>query len=307
MEIIKSAEARPARLLSVPELMDSFLAAQDIRGVSKVAYRNGLKRFLAWLETNQITQPDREAVLKFKVYLQESGLAANTLNTYLIGVRRFFAFLEASRLYPDVAKTIKGVKQSNGHLRETPTVSQVRAMLDGIDRSTLQGKRDFALINLMARTGLRTIEVIRASVEDVKQEAGEALLFVQGKGRDSKDEFVLLTEASLGPILEYLRARGKVEPGDPLFVSHSDRNSGERLTTRTIRGVSKLYLRKIGLNKKQLSAHSFRHFAITTSIRGGAAIQQTQAMARHASIETTMGYNHNLDRIEQAAERFIDF
>ena len=82
--IIKSDDARPARLLSVPELMDSFLAAQDIRGVSKVAYRNGLKRFLAWLSSNEITQPDREAVLRFKTFLQESNLAANTVNSYLL-------------------------------------------------------------------------------------------------------------------------------------------------------------------------------------------------------------------------------
>lgn len=306
-EIIKSDEARPARLLSVPELMDSFLAAQDIRGVSKVAYRNGLKRFLAWLSSNEITQPDREAVLRFKTFLQESNLAANTVNSYLVAVKRFFAYLEGCRKYPNVARDVKGIKQPNGHLRESPTVSQVRAMLDGIDRSTLQGKRDFALINLMARTGLRTIEVTRADVEDLKQEAGEALLFVQGKGRDSKDEFVLLTEASLGPILEYLRARRKAEPGDPLFASHSDRNGGQRLTTRTLRQITKTAFRSIGVDKKKLSAHSLRHFFATQSLKAGAPLLQVKEAMRHASIETTEKYLHNLERVERGAERFICF
>ncbi|MFZ2053357.1 MAG: tyrosine-type recombinase/integrase [Candidatus Aminicenantales bacterium] len=224
-----------------------------------------------------------------------------------MAVKRFFAYLEGCRKYPNVAKDVKGIKQPKGHLRESPTVSQVRAMLDGIDRSTLQGKRDFALINLMARTGLRTIEIIRADVEDMKQEAGEALLFVQGKGRDSKDEFVLLTEASLGPILDYLKARGKVEPGDPLFASHSDRNGGQRLTTRTLRQITKTAFRSIGVDKKKLSAHSLRHFFATQSLKAGAPLLQVKEALRHASIETTEKYLHNLERIEKGAQRYIDF
>ena len=306
-ELIKSVEAKITKSLSVPELMDSFLASQDIKVVSKVAYQNGLKRFLAWLEENQITQPDREAVLKFKKYLQESGLSAGTVNSYLVAVKRFFAYLEGCRKYPNVAKDVKGIKQPKGHLRESPTVSQVKDMLAQIDRSTVQGKRDYAVVNLMARTGLRTIEVIRANIEDVKQEAGEALLFVQGKGRDSKDEFVLLTEASLEPILDYLKVREKAEPGDPLFASHSDRNNGQRLTTRTLRQITKDAFRSIGIDRKKLSAHSLRHFFATQSLKAGAPLLQVKEAMRHASIETTEKYLHCLDRIEKGAERYIDF
>jgi len=295
-----------ARRLDFAAIIDPFLAAQDIRPISKEVYRKGLERLLAWLAANGITQPDRQAILNFKVYLQESGLAANTINSYLIGVRRFFAYLESSGIGRDVAKTIKGMTPPKGR-REAPTVPQVQELLNRIPLDSISGKRDFAMVNLMLRTGLRTCELTRANIEDIRQQAGEALLFVQGKGQDSKDEFVLLTEKALRPILGYLEVRGKTSPEAPLFVSHSDRNPSERLTTRTIRGVSKLYLRGIGLNKKQISAHSFRHFAITTAIRKGAPIEQTQAMARHANVQTTMGYYHNLDRIEQAAERYVDF
>jgi integrase/recombinase XerD len=300
-------EGKIQRSLPVSGLMSSFLAALDIREVSKGAYRNGLERFLAWLESGAITQPDREDIIRFKVFLQDQGLSANTVNSYLVAVKQFFAYLEGCRKYPNVAKDVKGIKQPRGHLRESPTVSQVRRMLAQIDTSTLQGKRDFAAINLMARTGLRTIEVVRANVEDIKQEAGEALLFVQGKGRDSKDEFVLLTEASLMPILDYLKARGKVEPGDPLFASHSDRNAGQRLTTRTLRQITKDAFRSIGINKKKLSAHSLRHFFATQSLRGGAGLLQVKEAMRHASIETTQKYLHNLERVEHGAERYIDF
>ena len=293
--------------LDIPGLVSSFLASQDIRSISKEVYRKGLERFLSWLSQQGIEQPDREAVLEFKSFLQDLNLSANTVNSYLVAVKRFFAYMEGSRLYPDIAKDVKGVRQPSGHLRESLTASQIRELLDTIDLSTVRGKRNFAIINLMARTGLRTIEVIRANIEDVKQEGGEALLFIQGKGRDSKDEFVILTERALKPILAYLKARGKVDAESPLFVSLSDRNSGARLTTRTLRKVVKDHLRTLGLESKKLSAHSLRHTFATLSLRAGAPLLQVKEALRHASIQTTQKYLHNIDRIEKGAERYIDF
>ncbi len=305
----KAIEKRVKRskALSIPGLVMSFLSAQDVKEISKTAYQKGLERFLSWLSSNNITQPDREAIVKFKSFLMETGLSANTVNSYLVAVKRFFAFLEGIRKYPNVAKDVKGLKQPKSHLREALTAPQIKDLLDQIDTTTIQGKRDFAIINLMARTGLRTIEVVRANVEDMKQEGEEALLFVQGKGKDSKDLFVILTKKSLNPILVYLKARGKAKPEEPLFVSLSDRNGGERLTTKTIRQLVKDNLRKINIDNKKLSAHSLRHFFATQSLRSGAPLLQVKEAMRHASVETTQKYLHNLDRIENGAERYIDF
>lgn len=296
------------RTLNLAGLMEQFLAAQDIREISRVVYRKGLERFWSWLEANRIQQPDREAILRFKIFLQESGLAANTVNSYLVAVKRFFGYLEGMRLYPDVAKNIKGVKAPKHTLRESPSTGQVREILDLIDASTVQGKRDYAMVNLMARTGLRTIEVIRADIGDMKFEAGEALLYVQGKGRDSKDEVSLLTEAALKPILEYLKERENVQPTDPLFVSMSDRNYGKRLTTASLRKIVRAMFKAIGIDKpRRICAHSLRHFFATETLRAGAPLIQVKDAMRHASPDTTMRYFHNLDRIEKAAERYINF
>jgi len=296
------------RSLDINSLIESFLDSQDIRPLSKSVYRKGLQKLSCWLEANQIEQPDRTTILNFKTYLLESGLSVNTTNSYLVSVKRFFSYLEGERLYPDIAKNVKGGKQPKGFLRESPTIDQVKAMLSGIDTTTLRGKRDFAMINLMARTGLRTIEVVRSNLEDMKQEGGEALLFVQGKGRDSKDEFVILTMDTLKPILDYLKAKGKADPSDPLFISHSDRNSGQRLKTGTIRNVAKSNFRSIGIDRAgRMCAHSFRHFFATQSLRAGADLIQVKEAMRHSSIETTQKYLHNLDRIEKGAERFISF
>jgi len=307
-ELILPEPVAITRTLNLAGLMEQFLAAQDIREISRAVYRKGLERFWSWLEANRIAQPDREAILRFKTFLQEAGLAANTVNNYLVAVKRFFSYLEGCRLYPDIAKNVKGVKQPKNNLRESPTESQVKEILSQIDAGTVRGKRDFAIVNLMARTGLRTIEIIRADLEDMKQEAGEALLYVQGKGRDSKDEFVLLTEAALKPILKYLKEREAIKPEDPLFVSLSDRNYGQRLTTASLRKIIRAMFKAIGIDKpRRICAHSLRHFFATQALRAGAPLLQVKEAMRHASIETTQRYLHNLERIEKGAERYINF
>jgi len=292
---------------SIPDLTSEFLADQDMKEISKHTYRTGLEKFFSWLSAEEIRQPDRESILNFKSYLIESGLGANTVNCYLVAVKQFFAYLEGKKKYPNVAKDIRGVRQPRGHCRDSFTPSQVRDLLNQIDTSTIQGKRDYAIINLMARTGLRTMEVVSANVGDIRQDEGETLLYVQGKGSDSKDCFVILTEKTLFPILHYLGLRKKTDLEDPLFVSLSDRNKYQRLSTRTLRMIVKENLKKANIDNPKLSAHSFRHFFATQSLRAGAQLPQVKEAMRHASIETTQKYLHAVDRIRNCAERYVDF
>ncbi len=97
----------------------------------------------------------------------------------------------------------------------------------------------------MLRTGLRDIEVTRANVGDVKPHSGIMVLFVHGKGRSEKDDFVVLANALLADINRYLDARGHCSPADPLFASTSNRNKGGRLTTRSVSGIVKQALRNM--------------------------------------------------------------
>jgi len=176
-----------------------------------------------------------------------------------------------------------------------------------METDTLQGARDYALVNLLVRTGLRTIETARANVEDIRQQGEQAVLYIQGKGRDSKDDIVILTEETLEPIRAYISMRGQgVKDSSPLFISHSDRNYGERLTTRSISRIVKDRLQASGLDDRRLTAHSLRHTAVTFSLIGGATIQEAQTLARHSDINTTLIYAHNLDRISKAPELKID-
>jgi len=311
IEIIQPGEEGTLQPVQEPDLdllLEKFLAAQDVAASSKATYKRQLRQFRLWLQETgrSLFQMTREDVLAYKKELLASK-SSYSVSGYLTVVRKLFEWLEGERIYPNVAKGVKGAKTARGFRKDTLTRSQLRLVLEEIDTSSLEGLRDYALFNLLARTGLRTVEASRATVGDLRQEAGQAVLYVQGKGRDTKDEFVLVTDQALQPLRKYLSVRGAMLDEEPLFCSHSDRNRGQALTTRSISRIVKQALRSVGLDNKRLTAHSLRHTAITLSIIGGASLEQAQAMARHSDPATTMIYFHNLNRIKAGAELKIDF
>ena len=293
---------------SPEEMIDDFIASLDVSTMSRDTYTRSLKPFLSWLyDTNRLSLAlQREDILAYKEYLAKSK-AAYTVSLYLTTVRKLYQWLESRRLYPDITRGIKGGKKPRGFRKDMLSQEQLREALDAMERLSLEGLRNYAIFNLMARTALRDVEVCRAQVGDIRQETGQPVLWIQGKGRDSKDDYVILTPKALKPIKAYLKARGAVKKEEPLFCSHSDRNQGQALTSRSISRIIKTALRAVGMDDSRLTAHSLRHTAISLSIQKGASLQQAQAMARHSDSKTTLTYFHNLQRIEAGAEKYIDF
>lgn len=292
---------------TIESFIEQFLKSLDIRDSSRSTYARQIKEFLAWQVKRGLSNPSREDILAYKEYLtKDKKLASLTVSGYLTAVRKIFEWLESIKAYPNIAKNIKGPKRKRGFRKDSLTVEQVRLLLNSINRDNLSGKRDFAMLNLMIRTGLRTIEIARATREDITHQSGAAVLLIHGKGRDSKDDLVLLTENTLQPIREYLKARGKIRDEDPIFASHSTKNNGGQLTTRSISRIVKDRLLDLGWDDSRLTAHSLRHTAITLSLLAGATPQEARAMARHSDINTTLIYAHNINRIKQAPEIKID-
>jgi len=288
--------------------IEDFLESLDVAEKSRATYTRSLRQFISWIrESGRHTlELQREDILAYKEYLAGSK-SAYTVTLYLTSVRKLYQWLESNRIYPDITRGIKGAKKPKGFRKDTLSQEQLRETLGSIEIQSLEGQRDYAIFNLMARTGLRDIEVSRALVEDIRLEGGQEVLWIQGKGRDAKDDFVILTPEALKPIKAYLKARGPVKQGEALFCSHSDRNRGEALSTRSISRIIKNSMRAVGLDDSRLTAHSLRHTAISLSILGGASLQQAQAMARHSDSKTTLVYFHNLERISSGAEKFIHF
>lgn len=289
------------------EIIGKWMASLDLASGTKETYLSGFKAFCWFVRSTSLDFDEltRDDVKSFKEYLvNEKKLKPATVSSYLASVRSFYAYSEDNGI-ENIAHRVKGVTDSRSFKKEPLTPDQARRLLASIDRGTEKGMRDFAILNLMLRTGLRDIEIVRANCKDIQTKAGVDVLYVQGKGRASKDSFVVLTPKALSPIATYLEKRGNVNERDPLFASVSSRNAGERLTVRSISRIAKSALRAIGIDDERYTAHSLRHTAITFSLLGGATERDAQQMARHANITTTMLYSHDIDRIKRAAEREI--
>ncbi len=288
---------------SLSELIEAFIESLDVHPASIRTYREGLKNFVNWRNGKPPEAPVTQSEIKlYKEWLRQCR-AANTVATYLVALRRFFQYCVAEGSYPEnPVEHVKGIRRPRGHLRQDISREGLRALFSSVDRHTLMGKRDFAIMNLMARNGLRVIEITRANIADLENRRGRQILRIWGKGRDERDEFVVLTEPTVQALEDWLAMRNEVKPSDALFVGVRARNKGRRLTTRQINRIINRYLVKAGLKTEKISPHSLRHSFVTLAIQSGASIIEAQIAARHRSIETTRVYFHEHDRLESPTE-----
>ena len=288
------------------DIWSAYLSELDASPKTAETYQRALRQYAAWLDSEGVgpLEATRETIISYRSNLEAVKKAA-TVNCYLTAVRSFYRWLEARRVYPNVAAGVKGGRMNARSAKDALTREQAARLLSEHGEG-LAGLRDDAMVNLMLRRGLRTVEVSRANVGDIRQVNGKAVLYVQGKGFADKSDFVVLGEECLAPIYAYLDARGKAADDEPLFASVGNRNAGGRMSPRSVSRIAKRRLESCGISSAKLTAHSLRHTAVTFALLGGATVQEAQAMARHASISTTMIYAHNLDRMKAAAETAAD-
>lgn len=284
-------------------VIDEFKRNLDATPRTKETYIKGVKVFLNWCELNNINEVTHAILIQYKEDLMETK-KPNTISMYMTALKKLYKYLETKGI-KNIASDLKGGKQKRNYSKDPLTLDQAKDLLNSIDRTTNEGKRNYALIHLLLTTGLRTIEIERANIEDIRNVANNSVLYIMGKGRDTKDEYVKLTYETLKAINEYLNTRNIKDDKEPLFTSLSDRTNGQRLKTRSIRDIVKKAYKNIGINSDKITTHSLRHTAITLSLIGGTPLQEVQQMARHSNINTTMIYAHNLKRIESNAESNI--
>lgn len=306
-----------ALAIDVTSLIDGWLAhaaaADDLAPATVRAYRKGMEHFTDWIqETGNHGTVTPTVVLDWKRALAEE-YAPQTVNLRLSAVRSFYRWAVATeRLETSPAESVRGAKRpkSQRHKRDPLSSAEVLAVLSTCDPGTLQGTRDLAILTLMAYCGLRTVEVQRASVGNLKTEGERLILEVQGKGRREADEIVVIPASQERVIRSWQAHRVTFRDHGteaPLFVSLSNRNRGDRLTTRAIRAMVKSRFDAAGVVGQRKTAHSLRHSAITSAIRHGAKPMQVQSMARHESFDTTLGYYHEEARTADPAEDYVRY
>jgi integrase/recombinase XerD len=292
--------------LSFETLVNTFLTNKDLRESSERSYRTSFAQFGIYLQTLAVSVVTEKEIKDFKTYLMGRKLSTFTVISHLSALKSLFSFLANRSLYPDVAKDIKLPKKPREFMRDALTKAQAQELLQGATGEPITAKRDYAILSTLLRCGLRSIEIVRADIGDVRRCNGTPVLWVHGKGRDGKDEYVVLTTEALRSIKAYLSMRTNAQEEEPLFASHGPRNNNGRLTTRSIRRMVKDHLKNIGLNEKELTCHSLRHTFATLALANNAPLIAVQKAMRHANINTTTVYTHMADRLTNGAEQYID-
>lgn len=310
-------------------VIKAFLESQDVKKSSLKTYKESITQYFNWLDATKrslqsLTTAD---IIEYKQFLLRSGHQTLTVRSYMIAVRKFYKWAEGMKFYANIAGEVKAPSNNKGGAGEHftkmhLTEEQGTALLQHFKNN----KRNYAIINLMLRTGLRTIEVSRAKIEDIKLRGGKRILQVWGKGMDAPDPsvYVVLTDAAYGPIREYLNTRPEALNGEYLFVtegrgSHTHETGtgtlyikdhhGEQMSTRLIQMIIKKGLRAIGLDDHAYSAHSLRHTTATQIIKNGGTILDVKRTLRHSSINTSMIYTASIEeeeRLKNPAEDLLD-
>ena len=287
------------------DLFTRYLNFLDVAPKTEQTYTRALRQFFNYLLRNGIKAPVRDDIKAFREELIATGHKPTTVQNYIIAVRLFFTWTAQEGLYPNVAEHVKGAKINRDHKKDYLTPSQIKEVLAGIDRTTQRGKRDYAVLSLMVTCGLRTIEVSRANIEDLSTLGSDTVLYIQGKGRDEKSEYVKVSAPVEKLIRDYLKTRNSKDITAPLFTSLSNNSKEARLTTRSVSDIAKEAMKKAGYDSPRLTAHSLRHSAVTISLMESKDIREVQQFARHKNIATTMIYDHALEMAKNSCSEAI--
>jgi integrase/recombinase XerD len=287
-----------------PTLADRFLTYLAVeKGVAANtldAYRRDLTRYFRMVDRQGPDDVRRDDIQSFLSRMAEEGVSARSAARCLAAVRGLHRFLLRDGL-ASVDPTI-AVETPRGWQRLPRTLSgdEVESLLSQPDRTTPQGIRDTAMLELLYATGLRVSELTGLRVRDVNLE--REFLLVMGKG--SKERVVPFGEIAARALRHYLSAARalllKGAESDAMFISSRRRQITRQMFWERLR----LYARKAGI-RKHVSPHALRHSFATHLLDNGADLRSVQAMLGHADISTTQIYTQvSRERLRQVYEKY---
>lgn len=272
--------------IDLKNVQESFIEYLDVNELTLKSYKDGIKRFINYLEENNIKQPTRVDFRKFRDSLKNK-VQTNTINSYLTANRCFFKYLDANKIYPNITDGVKSIKTSQIPRRQVLTKEECKKIYN-----SLEDKREKLIFSLAITTGLRATEIALAKIENIKIYNNEVVLYVKCKKRDDESEYVKLSDQVLQDINEYIEQR----TNGYIFVSTSNHNNGGGVTSKTIRLIVKSILKRFGYEEDYFSCHSLRRTFATISYNTGADVKSIQQVLHHKSLATTNRYINQCTR-----------
>lgn len=290
-------EFTPVELL-IDDYREWLIADRGLAAMTVLRYETLARRFLTArvTPTDELGVTDLDGAVVSRFLLGECGrVCLGSAKGKVAELRSLLRFLHVRGLTPrSLAESVPGV----AGWRETtipPTMPQadIEALLAGCDRSTIDGVRDHAMLMLLARLGLRSIEIARLQLEDLDWRAGDVL--VRGKAR--RDDRLPIPDDVGTALAGYLALRGRHDSRSVFLTL--------RAPTRPIRAdlvgdVVQRHCRHAGV--PHVGPHRLRHTLATRMLARGAALADISQVLRHSDLATTAIYAKvDLGRLRQVA------
>ena len=250
-----------------------------------------------------------QLVLKFRRYLMtQRKLKPASMNRKINAIKALAKYaydVGVCQWKLDVDALKQGKVEVYRDTRGVPP-EDIQKILSYPDRSTMLGKRDYAMLQLLWGNGLRRAEVINLNIHDV--DLGDRSLWVKGKGNSDTLQ-IKMNNSTVEAVDEWLISRLSYYSSgdDSLFISLSNINRGKRLCAQTLYNLVNEISKAVNITKK-MSPHRVRHSAITTVLeRNQGNIKKAQSFSRHADPKTLIIYDDNLNAAQSEMSELLEF
>jgi site-specific recombinase XerD len=269
-----------------------YMAAMGQRAKTIETKSSRILVFLRYMEDNDITlsRLDFQALSGFMDYLCKQYTITGQSNIKFT-LRDFLKFSEGNGYIPSGTALMMGKIYGNKHgrLPSTYTNDEINRILHSVDRSTVSGKRDYAMLILMAALGIRCSDICNLSLDAVRPES-HSLVFRQQK--TVRYESLPLTESIELALADYLKNARPESESDRLFVKCEGVHKNMPCSTSGLYNILNRYMKKAGIETegKRHGPHSIRHSLSSNLIREGTPIPVIAGILGHSSSEITARY-----------------
>ncbi|MDQ7031694.1 MAG: site-specific tyrosine recombinase XerD [Desulfonauticus sp.] len=265
-----------------------LLSVKGLSPQSVKSYLNDLQAFILFLHEQGIEDVKKiseDTLFLYLVYLRQKGLKNRSISRQLSSLRNFFSYLEEYNLLTTNPALLLENPKLPRLLPKILSLKEVKLLLSMPNPSTLLGKRDKTILEILYAAGLRVSELIELQPLDFDPNVG--ILKVWGKG--NKERLVPLHDQAQKTLNLYLsEVRPLFKPKqDYIFLNRS----GKKLSRQGVWKMIKKYTLKAGLNTN-ISPHTLRHSFATHLLEGGADLRTVQILLGHADITATEIYTH---------------
>lgn len=284
--------------------------AGQLAPTSHKTYMIDAKHFAQWLagQNLSLNALDRDDLVSYRAHLAETYAQSTAARMWAVVRRLLDEAVQRGLLSTNPAEGIRGFKAGED---ESPHRAlkreEAKALLEAINRSTVLGKRDYALLMLLLRTGIRRAEVVALTIGDLTMEQGYHVAIIR-HGKGNKRGLAKLSVEVRQTIEDYLEVadRACAAPEAPLFVSlrKGDHPQEKPLHPNQVERIVKQRAQAVGI---AMSPHGMRASFITLAFEGGANLALVQDGARHKDPRTTKRYQKRRDNLHKNAVDFVWF